>query len=46
MSQSNNPIGSLGLRGGILDAFVYGNALVRVVISQGPRACSPTGEGD
>ena len=28
---SNNPIGGLGLTGGILDAFCYGNALVRVV---------------
>ena len=28
---SNNPIGGLGLTGGILDAFVYGNALVRVI---------------
>jgi 2-polyprenyl-6-methoxyphenol hydroxylase-like FAD-dependent oxidoreductase len=29
--QSNNPIGGLGLTGGILDAFCYGNALVRVI---------------
>lgn len=28
---SNNPIGGLGLTGGILDAFVYGNAFVRVI---------------
>lgn len=28
---SNNPIGGLGLTGGILDAFVYGNAIVRVI---------------
>ncbi|KAF2122331.1 hypothetical protein BDV96DRAFT_640379 [Lophiotrema nucula] len=28
---SNNPIGDLGLTGGILDAFVVGNALTRVV---------------
>jgi 2-polyprenyl-6-methoxyphenol hydroxylase-like FAD-dependent oxidoreductase len=27
---SNNPIGGLGLTGGILDAFVYGNAFTRV----------------
>ena len=31
MKQSNNPIGGLGLTGGILDAFVYGNALTRVM---------------
>ncbi|RFU32254.1 hypothetical protein B7463_g4056, partial [Scytalidium lignicola] len=28
---SNNPIGGLGLTGGICDAFAYGNALVRVL---------------
>lgn len=28
---SNNPIGGLGLTGGILDAFCYGNALRRVI---------------
>ena len=28
---SNNPIGGLGLTSGILDAFSYGNALVRVI---------------
>jgi 4-nitrocatechol/4-nitrophenol 4-monooxygenase len=28
---SNNPIGGLGLTGGILDAFVFGNAFVRVI---------------
>lgn len=28
---SNNPIGGLGLTGGILDAFCYGNALKRVL---------------
>jgi hypothetical protein len=29
--KSNNPIGGLGLTGGILDAYVYGNAFTRVV---------------
>ncbi|KAK5939478.1 hypothetical protein PMZ80_007855 [Knufia obscura] len=28
---SNNPIGGLGLTGGILDAYCYGNALTRVL---------------
>ena len=28
---SNNPIGGLGLTGGICDAFCYGNALVRIL---------------
>lgn len=28
---SNNPIGGLGLTGGILDAYCYGNALSRVL---------------
>lgn len=30
VNKSNNPIGGLGLTSGILDAFVYGNALTRV----------------
>lgn len=30
--QSNNPIGGLGLTGGILDAFAYGNAFTRVLV--------------
>lgn len=29
---SNNPIGGLGLTGGILDAYCYGNALIKVLI--------------
>lgn len=29
---SNNPIGGLGLTGGILDAFCFGNALRRVIV--------------
>lgn len=32
--QSNNPIGGLGLTGGILDAFCYGNAFTRVLKSK------------
>lgn len=31
---SNNPIGGLGLTGGILDAFCYGNALSRVLTNK------------
>ena len=30
-SKSNNPIGGLGLTTGVLDAFVYGNVLLRVI---------------
>lgn len=30
---SNNPIGGLGLTGGILDAFCFGNALKRVIVA-------------
>ncbi|OCT52421.1 hypothetical protein CLCR_10093 [Cladophialophora carrionii] len=33
---SNNPIGGLGLTGGICDAFAYGNALVRVLERREP----------
>ena len=34
--KSNNPIGGLGLTGGILDAFCYGNALRRVIVDGEP----------
>lgn len=36
--QSNNPIGGLGLTGGILDAFAYGNALARVLTGGEPES--------
>ena len=36
--QSNNPIGGLGLTGGILDSFAYGNSLTRVLIGGEPES--------